>query len=533
MALELVLLMILFLLLAIPLLLFPTLTSKIFQTHLHLPPSPLALPIIGHYHLLGPLIHRTFHNLSLSFGPLFSLRLGSLQCVVVSTPNLAKEFLSTHELSFISHAQSLAIESISYNASLAFAPYGSYWKFIKKLTVNELLGNRSINNLVSIRTQEYLRLLRFLAKKAESGEAVNLTEEFPKLWNNVTVQMIVGNRGLSAEGRAARAEEAGVVVRQATRLFGEVSLCDFFWVCKKLDLRGFVKRIEETHRRFDVLVEKVIREREELRKKERMEEHGGEKEEEVKDFLDTLLDLLEDGSAEVEFTRIHLKALITDLFTAGTDTNAISLEWALAELINHPRVLKKAREEIDRAIGNQRVAGESDVPNLPYIQAIIKETFRLHPPVPLVPRNSVQQCKIGGYDIPTNTMLYVNVWAIGRDPKNWESPLDFCPERFLQLSEDGGQMNAVDVRGQHFQLLPFGSGRRVCPGVNLTMKMLPAVLAALIQCFDWKVDGSDCKKMNGDDVLEMDERPGLTAPRAHDLVCVPVARFSPLNILDP
>ncbi|XP_008224175.1 PREDICTED: licodione synthase-like [Prunus mume] len=224
---------------------------------------------------------------------------------------------------------------------------------------------------------------------------------------------------------------------------------------------------------------------------------------------------------------------LSDLFTAGTDTNAISLEWALAELINHPRVLKKAREEIDRAVGNRRVAGESDVPNLPYIQAIIKETFRLHPPVPLVTRNSVQQCKIGGYDSPTNTMLYVNVWAIGRDPENWESPLDFWPERFLQLSDDRGQMSAVDVRGQHFQLMPFGSGRRVCPGVNLTMKMLPGVLAALIQCFDWKVDGSDCKKMNGDDVLEMDERPGLTAPRAHDLVCVPVVRFSPLNILDP
>ncbi|PQQ00644.1 licodione synthase [Prunus yedoensis var. nudiflora] len=194
MALELVLLMILFLLLAIPLLLFPTLTSKIFKTHLHLPPSPFALPIIGHYHLLGPLIHRTFHNLSLRYGPLFSLRLGSLQCVVVSSADLVKEFLSTHELSFISHAQSLAIESITYNASLAFAPYGPYWKFIKKLTMNELLGNRSINNLVSIRTQEYLRLLRFLAKQAESGEAVNLTDEFPKLWNNVILQMIVGNR---------------------------------------------------------------------------------------------------------------------------------------------------------------------------------------------------------------------------------------------------------------------------------------------------------------------------------------------------
>ncbi|XP_050113368.1 licodione synthase-like [Malus sylvestris] len=530
MAHEQVLFMILFLLLTIPLILFPTLTSKLFQSHHpRLPPSPLALPIIGHYHLLGPLLHRTFHNLSHHFGPLFSLRLGSLQCVVVSSPDLIKEFLSTHELSFISHGQSLAIESMTYNASLAFAPYGPYWKFIKKLTVNELLSNRSIHNSMPLRTQEYLKLLRLLAKKAESCEPVNLTEEFPKLWNNVTVDMILGTKGSSAEGRVARAEEARLVVRQATRLFGEMSLCDFFWVCKKLDLGGFVKRIGDTHKRFDVLVEKIIREREEMRNKE--------KKEEVKDFLDILVDMLEDESLEVEFTRVHLKALLRtfilqDLFTAGTDTNAISLEWALAELINHPRVLEKAREEIDRVIGNKRLVGEPDVPNLPYLQAIIKETFRLHPPVSLVTRKSGQQCKVGGYDIPTNTMLFVNVWAVGRDPKIWDCPLDFWPERFLQLGSDN-KVNSVDVRGQHFQLLPFGSGRRVCPGVNLTMKMLPGVLAAMIQCFDWKVVGSDHNNMNRDDVLEMDERPGFTTPRAHDLVCIPVARFSSLNILDP
>ncbi|KAM1447409.1 hypothetical protein ACFXTO_006516 [Malus domestica] len=130
-------------------------------------------------------------------------------------------------------------------------------------------------------------------------------------------------------------------------------------------------------------------------------------------------------------------------------------------------LLEKAREEIYRVIGNKRLVGEPDVPNLPYLQAIIKETFRLHPPASLVTRKTVQK----------------------RDPKIWDCPLDFWPERFLQQGTDN-QVNSVDVRGQHFQLLPFGSGRRVCPGVNLTNEMLPGVLAAMIQCFDWQVVGS-------------------------------------------
>lgn len=212
------------------------------------------------------------------------------------------------------------------------------------------------------------------------------------------------------------------------------------------------------------------------------------------------------------------------MFAASIDTTSISMEWTLAELINHPQVLKKAREEIDRVVENGRLVGELDVPNLPYIQAIIKETFRLHPPLALVARKCVQECKIGKYIIPENTMLFVNTWAMGRDPKNWENPLEFKPERFLQPVGGDLQTNAIDIRGQHFQFLPFGSGRRICPGIALTMKMLPALIAALIQCFDWKVSG---KKMSNDKVLEMDERPGFTTPRASDLVCVPVVRFTP------
>ncbi|CAN6559665.1 unnamed protein product [Malus baccata var. baccata] len=523
-------------LLTIFLLLRPVFVSK---SETLLPPSPLALPIIGHFYLLGPLLHRSFYKLSLQFGPLFSLRLGSVPCIVVTSPEIAKAFLKTHELSFISRAQTIAIERLTYNYSTpGFAPYGPYYKLIKKLSVNEFLSNRNVSNFASIRTQEYLSLLRLLAKKAESGEAINLTEELPKHFNNVIAKMMLGNsKGSSAEGRD---EEARLVAREVTRIFGEFNLSDFVWFCKKLDLQGFGKRIENTHRRYDALMEKVISEREELRKKN-MKNGGDNVEEEMvlKDFLDVLLDLLEKGSGEIEgvkFTRVHIKALIMGFFTAGTDATAILMEWALAELINHPKVLKKVREEIDQAVGNKRLLVESDGPNLPYIQAVIKEACRLHPPVSVVTRKCVEKCKFGKYVIPENTMLFVNVWAIGRDPKYWENPLDFQPERFLSQPLSGGRdgTSALDVRGQHFELLPFGSGRRICPGVNLVMQMLPSLLGAMVQCFDWKVIGPQQKKMNGNDlILEMDERPGMTTPRAHDLVCIPVARLNLLDVLDP
>ncbi|XP_004295951.1 PREDICTED: licodione synthase-like [Fragaria vesca subsp. vesca] len=504
-------------------------SKKFFvKHHGDLPPSPLALPIIGHFHLLSPLIHRSFHDLSLRFGPIFSLRLGSVPCIVVTSPELAKEFLKTHELSFINRSETTAVEKMTYNASFAFAPYGNYWKFTRKLITNELLGGRNVDNFLAIRNQEYMRFLRHLTKKAETCESINLSEELPRLGHNVIGQMMLGKYS-----SASRAEEMRVVVREATEIFGEFNFSDFNWIWKKFNLQGFQKRTEVTHKKFDVLVEKVISEREELRK---MQKKGNITEEkDVKGFLDILLDIVEGESSEnldVEFSRDHIKGVITDLFAASIDTTSIAMDWTLAELINHPEVLKKAREEIDRVVGKGRLVGELDVPNLPYIQAIIKEAIRLHPPLTVVARKCVEQCKVGKYVIDKETMLFINNWAIGRDPQNWEKPLEFCPERFLQLDGGGDKASAIDVRGQHFQYLPFGSGRRICPGITLTMKMLPALLAAMIQCFNLKVVGTHCKKMDDETkVLEMDEKPGFTTPRAYDLVCVPVARFGPLSIL--
>ncbi|CAL0334072.1 unnamed protein product [Lupinus luteus] len=501
------------LLLALLYLLFRSVFHR--RRHHHLPPSPpFRLPIIGHMHLLGPILHQSLHNLSLRYGPLFSLHFGSVPCVVASSSFFAKQLLQTNELSFNCRIETTAVKRLTYEASLAFAPYGAYWKFIKKLSMNELLGSRSINNFQHLRARETLHFLRLLAIKGKACEAVNITEELLKLTNNVISRMMLGE-----------AEEARDVVRGVTQIFGEFNVSDFIWLFKKLDLQGFEKRIEDLFQRFDTLVERIISKREEIRKNKRV------KNGEIRDFLDVLLDCVEDESLEIKINRIHIKALIMDFFTAGTDTTAISTEWALVELLKHPMLLQKAREEINNVVGNTRLVEESDCPNLPYLQAIIKETFRLHPPVPLVSRRCVEDCNIENYVIPNGTILFVNVWSIGRNPKYWENPLEFRPERFLK----NGECDNMDVRGQQFQLLPFGTGRRMCPGVSLAIQEVPALLGTMIQCFDFHVVDHKGKILKGENgaVIDVSERPGLTAPRAHDLVCFPVERSNcpQLNVL--
>lgn len=352
--------------------------------------------------------------------------------------------------------------------------------------------------------------------------------------------MILGDNDTSSSTSAGRVEEARTVVREVTKIFGEFNLSDFVWCLRRLDLQGFGKRIEEIFRRYDSLIETVLREREELRRqrknKDKEKDTDKNKDKEYRDFLDILLDHMEDQKDDnVPFTRLHVKGLIMDIFTAGTDTTATSIEWTLSELINNRTVLEKAREEIDRVVGRTRLVTEADTPNLPYIQAVVKEAFRLHPAVPLVIRKCVRECRVGEHEIPVGAMLVVNNWAIGRDPHYWECPSDFRPERFLQSHGEGSNSSKLDIRGQHFELLPFGTGRRICPGMNLALQMLPLVVAAIIQCFDLKVVGSLDDENHGDGhVLKMEEAPGLTVPRLHELICVPSARLTSVTgILAP
>ncbi len=202
---------------------------------------------------------------------------------------------------------------------------------------------------------------------------------------------------------------------------------------------------------------------------------------------------------------------------AGTDTTACTVEWALAELLRHPEFAKKAREELDDVVGLERVVDESDIPQLKYLQAIVKETFRLHPPIPLLlPHENIKACEVGGYHIPPNTRLYANVWAIHRDPSIYENPLEFNPERFVGSD--------VDLKGKDFQLLPFGSGRRVCPGVPLALTNVQMELARFLHSFTLSLPkGENLQDMDMNEVLS------ITAPKAISLHVVATARL-PLHL---
>ncbi|KAF5473334.1 hypothetical protein F2P56_009952 [Juglans regia] len=488
------------------------------RTKPRLPPSPRALPIIGHLHLLSKIPHQALHKLSNRHGPLIYLLFGSKPCVIVSSPEMARECLKTNEFCFLNRPKMANIDYLTYgSADFTMAPYGPYWKFMKKLCMTELLSGRTLEQHLPIRDQEIKQFLQLLLKKAKAHEAVDVGAELIRLTNNIISRMALRKRCSENEDEA---NEVRKLVEEMCELAGKANVSEMIWFCKNLDLQGFGKRLKDVRDRYDAMMERIMKEHEEARKKKEMAVDGGDG---IKDVLDILLDVYEDESSEIRMTRENIKGFIMNMFGAGTDTSAVTTEWAMSELINHPDVMAKARQEIDMVIGKSKLVEESDIANLPYIQAIVKETLRLHPTGPLVVRECTEDCIIAGYEIPAKTRLFVNVWAIGRDPNHWENPLEFWPERFLNKEEMG--KSQLDVRGQHFHLLPFGTGRRSCPGATLALQVVQTTLAVMIQCFEWKVgDG-------GRGSVDMEEGPGISLPRAHPLVCVPVARLSPFPLI--
>ncbi|KAH9303111.1 hypothetical protein KI387_014694, partial [Taxus chinensis] len=462
-----------------------------------LPPGPVGLPLIGHLHLLGTHPHQALQKLSIKYGPLMQIRLGSVLSVVVSSPHMAKEFLKTHEVKFASRPQSAAIKYMAYNcADFSFATYGPYWKFMKKICMMELLSGKQLDTFLPVRAQEMVLFMESILKNSVGGKVIDVGSELISMANNVISRMAMSTR---CSGTDAEAVECRKLVKEVALLTGKFNLGDFIYVCKNLDLQGYEKQMKDVHRRFDSLMEKILEQHEAER--EAKARSGGD--EQPKDLIDILFSISNDDQAEIKLTRDNIKAFILDIFSAGTDTSAITTEWAFSELLKNPQIMKKAREEIDRVVGSERLVEESDIPNLIYVQAIVKETLRLHSPGPLTLRESTEDCIIEGYFIPANTRVFVNIWAIGRDPGYWDNPLEFLPERFVGTN--------IDVRGQHFHLLPFGSGRRGCPGTSLALFFVHTALAAMIQCFDWKV--------NGKDDIDMKEGFGLTIARATPLIC--------------
>ena len=199
-----------------------------------------------------------------------------------------------------------------------------------------------------------------------------------------------------------------------------------------------------------------------------------------------------------------------DIFAAGTDTTATALEWAMSELMKNPRVRKKAQAEIREAFEGKKTVNESDLDKLSYLNSVIKETMRLHPPVPLLlPRECSEQCNVGGYEIPIKTKVIVNAWALGRDPKHWYDAERFIPERFEGAT-------SIDFKGNNFEYIPFGAGRRMCPGISLGLANMELPLAALLYHFDWELPNG----MKPED-LDMNESFGAAVGRKNNLYLIP------------
>lgn len=220
---------------------------------------------------------------------------------------------------------------------------------------------------------------------------------------------------------------------------------------------------------------------------------------------------------------ISIQLLLQEMFLAGTDTTGAALQWILAEIINHPNAFKKLRDEIMAVVGPNRPVEESDIPNLSNLQAIVKEGLRLHPPLPLILRKCKEDCKINGYDVLANSRLMINVHAIMRDPDSWKNPMEFVPDRFLASTiENSNQHHQANSKGLNLHYLPFGSGRRACPGAALASTVMHVTIATLVQCFD--LETKDGEK------VDMEVGSGISAGMAQPLVCYPVVHINPLQL---
>ncbi|KAK9091233.1 hypothetical protein Sjap_024410 [Stephania japonica] len=274
---------------------------------------------------------------------------------------------------------------------------------------------------------------------------------------------------------------------------------------------GLLPRMKAASKSFDEVVEKIIEEH----IRDAKEQNG-----QVRDFIDVMLSLMESNSMkQVQFGKDNIKAIILDVLGAAMDTSVNVVNWAFAELLRHPKLMKRVQGELREVVCVDRIVEETDLSKLNYLNMVIKETMRLHPVAPLlVPRESTEDITINGYFIPKKSRVLVNVWTIGRDTNAWsEDAEEFNPDRFIGVD--------MDFVGRHeFQLIPFGSGRRSCPGMQLGLLEVQLILAQLLHCFNWELpDGaSPCD-------LDMTEKFNLTMARASSLHCIPNYRLNTLK----
>ncbi|KAL6524170.1 hypothetical protein OROMI_031265 [Orobanche minor] len=459
-----------------------------------LPPGPPKLPLIGHlHHLFGGLPHHAFRRLARQYGPVLHLQLGQVPAVVISSRQAAKEVLKIQDPACADRPESIGSKIMWYDyTDIVFSPYNEYWRQMRKICILELLSSKNVRSFGSIRQDEASRLV--ISLRSASGQPVNLTEKVFAFTSSITCR--------AAFGKVMRDREALVaMLKKAVAMAGGFELADFFPSVKLLYVVSWNRhKLMSMRRRLDEILDGILEEH----KLKQSGEFGGE------DIVDVLLRMQKNEELEFPITNDNIKAVIFDMFSGGTETSSTVIDWAMAELMRNPTVMAKVQAEIRDAFKGKTTIEESHVQDLKYLKLVIKETLRLHPPLPLLPRACRDKCEVGGLSIPLKSKVLVNIWSMGRDPEYWPEPESFKPERF----ED----SCVDFLGNHFEFIPFGAGKRICPGLSFGLANVELPLAQALYYFDWKMP-----KGKAAEDIDMTEAEGIATPRKKALFLRPIA----------
>ncbi|XP_077216252.1 flavonoid 3'-monooxygenase CYP75B137-like [Tasmannia lanceolata] len=467
---------------------------------LPLPPGPRGLPLLGYLPFLDSEIHHQFTKLAQIHGPIMKLWFGTKLCVVVSSPSLAKQVLKDNDAIFANHDVPESALALYDGSGMLWSPYGPHWRMLRKVFVREMMNTTTLDAYYVFRRQEVHKML--VDVYAMIGTQISLGELAFITSLNIITSMLWG-RTLNGEERRKVGVEFQKAMDEIIELYGKPNVSEFFPCLARFDLQGVVREIKKRSVWLDQIFDSVIDQH------MKMDSREGDGKEGNKDLLHFLVQLTKRG----EVTLTNVKAMLLDVVIGGTDTTSTTVEWTMTEIIRHPKILKKIQEELVEVVGLSNLVEESHLPKLRYLEAALKEAQRLHPVAPfLSPHKPSQSCTIGGYMIPKDTKVIINVWAIHSDPEVWNNPLEFQPERFL------GDFGKWDFRGNDFRYLPFGSGRRICAAIPIAERMLTFILASLLHSFEWRLpEGTK---------MDVSDKFSLVLKKAVPLVAIPTPRLS-------